>query len=144
MLANTCLYSCSASGSISLHPLSYGKEENILREGFGSQPSPVKLSGSHMALAVDKEKTCTFLELLDTVGWQLWRWLILTDRDGTLGEGSSNCWCFLNVVKKNAVEMENVFTQSLPAYFFVFNFTIEQSSGFCLCELTSFTIDCEV
>lgn len=68
----------------------------------------------------------------------MWRWLILTDRDGTLG--SSNCWCFLNVVKKNAVEMENVFTQSLPAYFFVFNFTIEQSSGFCLCELTSLTV----
>lgn len=50
MLANTCLYSCSASSSISLHPHSYDKEENILIEVVGSQPPLVKLSGSHMAL----------------------------------------------------------------------------------------------
>lgn len=75
MLATTCLYSCSASGSISLHPLGYGKEENILREVVGSQPSPVKLSGSHMALAEDKEKTCTC--------WSCWT---LLEVDGSCGD----------------------------------------------------------
>lgn len=102
MLANTCLYSCSGSGSISLRPHSYGKEENILIEVVGSQPPLVKLSGSHMALAGDKEKTCTWWScwvLLEPDGscggggyWQM-------NRYGTLGEYSSNCWWFLNMVK---------------------------------------------
>lgn len=46
----------SALGSISLNPHSYSMEENILIEVVGSQPPPVKLSGSHMALAGDEEK----------------------------------------------------------------------------------------
>lgn len=102
MLANTCFYSCFASGSISLHPHSYGIEENILIKLVGSQPLTVKLSGSHMALAGDEERTCTWWScwvLLKPDGscgggcfWQM-------DRYDTLSDDSSNCWWFLNMVK---------------------------------------------
>lgn len=102
MLANTCLYSCSASGSISLHPHSYSIEENILIGVVGSQPPPVKLSGSHMALAGDEQKSCTWWScwvLLEPDGscrggcyWQM-------DRNGRLGKDSPNCWLFQNMVK---------------------------------------------
>lgn len=76
MLANTCFYSCFASGSISLHPHSYGIEENILIKLVGSQPLTVKLSGSHMALAGDEERTCTW--------WSCW---VLLKPDGSCGGG---------------------------------------------------------
>lgn len=75
MLANTCLYSCSASGSTSLHQHTYGEEENILWEVAGSQPSPVKLSGTHMALAGDEENT--------SLQWSCW--VLLEPYGGCVG-----------------------------------------------------------